>query len=194
MSLDRLIERAGERGLSMVVELMHWRVIPVESLVTLSREEGRELEVLVVARSSREGSVMRGVLEKGVRGIVMESDEVNAVEELLALKEEVEKGDDLEGELHGVIMRRVTAVGMEGQVCVDTCALLSVDEGFSCGKCHGIMLLMLSEAAEVEYVPSRPFRVDAGPAHSYVTCAGGRNKYLVEPRSGDEVLVVDGGG
>ena len=110
---------------------MHWRVIPVESLAILSREEGRELEVLVVARSSREGSVMRGVLEKGVRGIVMESDEGNAVEELLRLKEEAEKGDDLEVELHEVIMARVTAVGMEGQVCVDTCALVSVDEGFS---------------------------------------------------------------
>jgi 3-dehydroquinate synthase II len=47
---------------------------------------------------------------------------------------------------------------------------------------------------EGEYVPSRPFRVNAGPVHSYVMMADGSTKYLCEVAAGDTVAVVNGNG
>ena len=53
---------------------------------------------------------------------------------------------------------------------------------------------MHGETIQGAVVPARPFRVNAGPVHSYILLANGRTKYLEEVRAGDEVLVVDAHG
>ena len=53
---------------------------------------------------------------------------------------------------------------------------------------------MHGETVESGFVPPRPFRVNAGPVHSYVLMADGSARYLSEVRSGDRVLVVSTGG
>ena len=54
------------------------------------------------------------------------------------------------------------------------------------------MALVLSEAAQSSFVPSRRFRINAGPVHLYVLMGDGvSTKYLSELRAGDEVLVFD---
>jgi 3-dehydroquinate synthase class II len=54
--------------------------------------------------------------------------------------------------------------------------------------------LVHSECLESSYVASRPFRVNAGPVHAYVSMAGGRTAYLAELHTGSQVLVVDAQG
>jgi 3-dehydroquinate synthase II len=43
-------------------------------------------------------------------------------------------------------------------------------------------------------VPARPFRVNAGPVHSYILLADESTKYLEEVVPGDNVLVLDAHG
>lgn len=52
---------------------------------------------------------------------------------------------------------------------------------------------MLAETVPSGFVPPRPFRVNAGPVHSYVLMADGSTKYLSEVRAGDEVLAARAG-
>lgn len=56
------------------------------------------------------------------------------------------------------------------------------------------LTVTLGETFEGEFVPSRPFRVNAGPVHSYVLMGDqeGSTKYLCEVKAGDLVRVVDG--
>ena len=78
------------------------------------------------------------------------------------------------------------------RVCVDFVQMLKPSEGCWVGSSSKVMALVLSEAAESSFVPSRPFRVNAGPVHSYICLADGiSTKYLCELAAGDEVLVYD---
>ncbi|XP_057521850.1 uncharacterized protein LOC130801918 isoform X4 [Amaranthus tricolor] len=56
------------------------------------------------------------------------------------------------------------------------------------------LFLVHSECLETDYIASRPFRVNAGPVHSYVAVPGGKTCYLSELKAGKEVLVVDQNG
>jgi len=62
---------------------------------------------------------------------------------------------------------------------------------FQVGSYARGMFLVHSECLETNYIANRPFRVNAGPVHAYVTVPGGKTSYLSELRSGKEVIVVD---
>ena len=53
------------------------------------------------------------------------------------------------------------------------------------------MALVLSEAAASQFVPTRPFRVNAGPVHSYILMADETTKYLCELDASDQVMVYN---
>jgi 3-amino-4-hydroxybenzoic acid synthase len=53
------------------------------------------------------------------------------------------------------------------------------------------MVLCCSETHPLPYMPTRPFRVNAGAIHSYTLSVGGRTNYLSELRAGAKVLAVD---
>lgn len=85
-----------------------------------------------------------------------------------------------------------TGTVIADRVCVDFVRTLKPSEGCWIGSSAKIMALVLSEAAESSFVPSRPFRVNAGPVHSYICLADGKTtKYLCELEAGDEVLIHD---
>lgn len=51
--------------------------------------------------------------------------------------------------------------------------------------------MLALQCMESQYINSRPFRVNAGPVHSYIQSIGNKTAYLSELKSGSEVLVVD---
>jgi len=59
------------------------------------------------------------------------------------------------------------------------------------GNSNQALFLIHSESVENPFVNTRPFRVNAGPLHSYIRLADGQTKYLSEIRSGDRVLIVN---
>jgi 3-amino-4-hydroxybenzoic acid synthase len=53
------------------------------------------------------------------------------------------------------------------------------------------MILCVSETHPLPYMPTRPFRVNAGAIHSYTVGKGGRTNYLSELKSGSRVTAVN---
>ena len=175
-----------------------WQVIPAENLVAISSgyvsdgvEGGRRVEVLMVVETVEDARVMLTALEVGVDGVVLENIDEEKLSECARMKTQFLFGSKSLESLSEMVVKSVRKVGMGDRVCVDTCSLLLENEGLLVGTAAGALTLVLSESVEFDYVPSRPFRVNAGPVASYVLCSNGRTRYLGELRAGDEVLVVD---
>ena len=60
-----------------------------------------------------------------------------------------------------------------------------------CGSFAKSLALVHAETLESEFVPTRPFRVNAGGIHSYIMMGDLSTCYLSELKSGDEVLIVN---
>ncbi len=179
---DRAVELAG-RG-PVVVETADWTVIPLENLVA------RSDRVYARVLSEGEARLALGALERGVAGVVLETNDPDAVRRIAALV----KGG---GERVPLVPFTVTAIrplGMGDRVCVDTCTLFEDGEGLLVGNTSSAMLLVHAETLENPYVAPRPFRVNAGAVHAYCLLPGGRTAYLADLRAGETVLGVDAGG
>ncbi|MEV6841946.1 3-dehydroquinate synthase II [Actinoplanes sp. NPDC051411] len=91
----------------------------------------------------------------------------------------------------------VTAVrhaGRGDRACVDTCSYLRPDEGILTGSRSRALLLCVSETHPLPYMPTRPFRVNAGAVMSYTLAGPERTRYLSELGAGDTVLAVGADG
>ena len=116
-----------------------------------------------------------------------------AVGDATALKAAAEvQPDDLD--LVELEVTAVTHVGMGERACVDTCTYFREDEGILVGSHSKGMILCVSETHPLPYMPTRPFRVNAGAIMSYTMSAGGRTNYLSELQAGSKVLAVDTSG
>ncbi|EOD30510.1 hypothetical protein EMIHUDRAFT_232870 [Emiliania huxleyi CCMP1516] len=100
-------------------------------------------------------------------------------------------GSEAEGLAVGVV---TSAGGVGDRVALDFTSLLRQGEGALVGSSAKLLALVHGETIEGELVPARPFRVNAGPVHSYVLLADGRTKYLEEVVAGDRVLAADARG
>lgn len=91
----------------------------------------------------------------------------------------------------------VTAVeqaGVGDRYCLDFLSLFKQGEGILVGSSAASMVLVHSETLSSTFVPTRPFRVNAGSPHSYVLMADGSTKYIAELESGDAMLAVSADG
>ncbi len=175
---DLAVELA-KRG-PVVVETSDWTVIPLENLIA------RSDRVFARVGSEEEARLALCALEKGVAGIVLATNDPDAVRRVAALV----KGG---GERVALVPFTVTAIrplGMGDRVCVDTCTLFEDDEGMLVGNTSSAMLLVHAETLENPYVAPRPFRVNAGAVHAYCLLPGGRTAYLADLRAGETVLGV----
>ena len=109
--------------------------------------------------------------------------------------EPVYESENQELELSLLEVIEVREGGVGDRVCVDLTSLLEPEEGMIVGSSSKSMVLVHGETVESEFVPTRPFRVNAGASHSYIMMADGTTSYLSELKMGDEVMVVksDGG-
>ncbi|MEA3191419.1 MAG: 3-dehydroquinate synthase [Thermoplasmata archaeon] len=89
---------------------------------------------------------------------------------------------------------RIERVGVAERVCVDATARFEADEGLLVGSTAKSFCLVLSETAQSDLVPARPFRVNAGAVHSYLLAPGGRTSYLTELAAGSPVLAATAAG
>jgi len=157
-----------------------WEVIPLENLIAAGA--GR---LIVTAASSDEVELALGVLEKGVAGVMISSKDPAALRNLVA---KVKKTAERE-RLQPARISAVSHAGMGDRVCVDTCTLMVPGEGMLLGNSSGFLFLVQAETAENPYVAPRPFRVNAGPVHSYIRVPEGGTRYLSELGAGKRVLI-----
>lgn len=156
-------------------------VIPLENLVAWRRK------ILVLARTPEEVALYRGVLERGVYGIVLEADSPARMREMASAGMAVdEKIPLVPGRIAEIVM-----LGIGDRVCVDTCSLIEGSRGMLTGNSSAGLFLVCAENRPNPYVLPRPFRVNAGAVHAYCRLPGGRTAYLSELASGSDVLLVN---
>jgi 3-dehydroquinate synthase II len=176
-------ERAGKYppNVKVVVETTDWTIIPLENLIA-QREE-----LYAVVKNEEEARTAIKVLEKGVKGVVLKSKDINVIKKVGKVLEEEEET------LPFVVVKitRILPLGLGDRVCVDTTSLLNRGEGMLVGNSSGGMFLVHAETEENPYVASRPFRVNAGAVHMYIRLPNNKTKYLCELKAGDEVMVYD---
>ncbi|MCY0867552.1 MAG: 3-dehydroquinate synthase II [Aquificaceae bacterium] len=165
----------------VIVETTDWTIIPLENLIA-QREE-----LYAVVKNEEEARLAIKVLEKGVKGIVLKTEDMNTIKRVGKVLEEEEERLPL------VVVKitKILPLGLGDRVCVDTTSLLNRGEGMLVGNSSGGMFLVHAETEENPYVASRPFRVNAGAVHMYIRVPGNRTKYLCELSAGDPVMVYD---
>ncbi|MDW8095401.1 MAG: 3-dehydroquinate synthase II [Aquificaceae bacterium] len=176
-------EKAGKYppNVKVIVETTDWTIIPLENLIA-QREE-----LYAVVKNEEEARLAVKVLEKGVKGVVLKTKDLNTIKRVgKVLEEEEEK-------LPLVVVRitRILPLGLGDRVCVDTTSMLNRGEGMLVGNSSGGMFLVHAETEENPYVASRPFRVNAGAVHMYIRVPNNKTKYLCELSAGDQVMVYD---
>ncbi|WP_449486732.1 3-dehydroquinate synthase II family protein [Streptomyces avidinii] len=159
--------------------------IPLEIVIAAAaRSEGA---LVTIAQDVEEAEIIFGVLELGSDGVMMAP---KGVGDAAGLKK---SADSDVPNLNLVELRVIETshVGMGERACVDTATYFGKDEGILVGSHSKGMILCVSETHPLPYMPTRPFRVNAGAIHSYTIGAGERTNYLSELKAGSKITAVD---
>ncbi|WP_304608661.1 3-dehydroquinate synthase II [Glycomyces sp. TRM65418] len=183
-SLDRACEAARSRQWS-VLDFADPTKIPLE--IVLAAAAGAEGSIITTVADVEEAEIVFGVLEHGSDGVMLAPRTVGEATALVSAAA-FEPG---ELELTELTVTATAHIGMGDRACVDTCTHFRKDEGILVGSHSKGMVLCVSETHPLPYMPTRPFRVNAGAIHSYTLSQGGRTNYLSELTSGSKVMAVD---
>jgi 3-amino-4-hydroxybenzoic acid synthase len=162
--------------------------IPLE--IVLAAAESAEGKLVTVVGDLEEAAIVFDVLERGSDGILFtprSADDVFALARLL-------EATTPQLELSTLTVESIRHVGLGDRVCVDTCSHFEEDEGILVGSYSSGFVLCCSETHPLPYMPTRPFRVNAGALHSYTLGPDNRTNYLSEVGSGSALLAVGADG
>ena len=162
--------------------------IPLE--IVLAAAERASGSLVTVVADLEEAAIVFDVLERGSDGVLFapaDAGEVFALAKLLS-------ATTPELRLSTLTVDGIEHVGLGDRVCVDTCSHFEEDEGILVGSYSSGFILCCSETHPLPYMPTRPFRVNAGALHSYVLGLDNRTNYLSELRSGSAILAVGADG
>ena len=179
----------------ILLDLGEWKMIPIENIIAAC--DGGPTKVAARISSPEQVLGAAFALQIGVDALLV--DEKTLQTALIAKSQRGEVTIDAidetakgELELSFLEVVEVSEGGVGDRVCVDLTTLLDSEEGMIVGSSSKSMVLVHGETVESEFVPTRPFRVNAGASHSYIMMADGTTSYLSELKMGDEVLVVNG--
>ncbi|MBD0746418.1 3-amino-4-hydroxybenzoic acid synthase [Streptomyces sp. CBMA152] len=159
--------------------------IPLEIVIAAAaRAKG---SMITVAKDVEEAEIIFGVLEHGSDGVMMAPAAVGDAAKLKAAA----TADVPDLDLVELTVEKTEHIGMGERACVDTCTYFREDEGILVGSHSKGMILCVSETHPLPYMPTRPFRVNAGAIHSYTLSKDERTNYLSELKAGSKVLAVD---
>ena len=165
----------------VILQCRDWTIIPLENLIA------KGADVIAQVQTLDEAQTAFGILEKGVGHVLFHTDDVLELKKVLSWFRS--KGDKISLQTAEIV--EVKPVGMGDRVCVDTCSSMGLGQGMLVGNSSSALFLIHSESISNPYVSPRPFRVNAGPVHSYTRIPGGKTRYLSELSAGDSVLIVD---
>ena len=176
-----------------------WSLIPLENLIAACSPPTR---IAAIIRSEMEAQGAGFALEIGVDALVANRQFLEAAlvvksmrgEKKLRRSEAVETDTAPIG-LSPLKIIDVTDGGVGDRFCIDLTSLLKEGEGLLIGSTSCSMALVHGETIQSSFVPSRPFRVNAGSPDCYCRLHGDKTKYLSELKSNDRVMVQarDGG-
>lgn len=176
---ERALELAKHK--TIILQMANWKIIPLENLIAQAEK------IFVEVSSFEEAETAFGILEKGVDGVFLKTEDPLEVRKTVSMV----KSTSAQLKLETARIEKIAVLGSGDRVCIDTCTNMSTGEGMLIGNSSGAMFLVHCESVENPYVSPRPFRVNAGPVHAYTLLPEGKTKYLSELSSGDKVLIVD---
>jgi len=195
-------EKEQEYALSLIgsvnwilIKCDNWKMIPCENLIAAAESSGTKLAAIV--ENKLEVPAIAFALEIGVDALVVTQEllDIAIITKLQRLEEKgfkVPINDDFSSiNLEFGKITGIESQGIGDRVCIDTTSFLEKGEGMLCGSFAKSLALVHAETLESEFVPTRPFRVNAGGIHSYIMMGDLSTCYLSELKSGDEVLIVN---
>ncbi len=179
----------------LLLEFENWSMIPIENIIAACA--GSPTKVAALLRSPAEAQGAAFALEIGVDALVVIPDQLMIDSAAIAKSQRGEVventnivKDDEEIKLQPLLITNIESGGLSDRYCIDLTSLLEVGEGMLIGSSSSCMALVHGETLASDYVPLRPFRVNAGPPHAYIVMANRTTKYLSELKAGDEILIV----
>jgi len=193
----RDVERAVESSLEkdhkfVVVDCTNWKIIPLENLIGEFRRRHRKLYAFM--KSEGDIRLAFSILEKGVDGVVIPYSALRASKVLIKKVASSLESRERRVSLEKARITRIMEVGDGERVCIDTASQLERGEGMLIGSVASFFFLVHSETIPTQYIPTRPFRVNAGALHSYIIGMEGKTRYLSELQAGDKVQLVNSAG
>ncbi|MER6159901.1 3-dehydroquinate synthase II family protein [Streptomyces sp. NPDC001868] len=188
---DRTLQLSCAGAMALPYTVIHFAdptKIPLE--IVLAAAEPAEGQLVTVVGDLEEAAIVFDVLERGSDGILFtprSADDVFALARLL-------EATTPQLELSTLTVESIRHVGLGDRVCVDTCSHFEEDEGILVGSYSSGFVLCCSETHPLPYMPTRPFRVNAGALHSYTLGPDNRTNYLSEVGSGSALLAVGADG
>ena len=179
----------------ILLEFEDWSMIPIENIIAACTGSPTKIAALIRTPAEAQGAAF--ALEIGVDALVVDLNQ-KMIDAALITKsqrgENLQSIDDINEneniELQPLIITEIKSGGVSDRYCIDLTSLLEIGEGMLIGSSSSCMALIHGETIASDYVPSRPFRVNAGPPHAYIVMANMTTKYLSELKAGDEVLIV----
>ncbi|SVA28775.1 uncharacterized protein METZ01_LOCUS81629 [marine metagenome] len=176
----------------ILVRCSDWAMIPLENIVAAAAGSGTRVAAVISREVDLPGAAF--ALQHGVDAVLLppESDSQdlwNAARKL-ASKEGSDDAEKPSSQLSTATVTSVESGGVGERICVDLIERMSLGEGMAIGSSSTALCLVHGETLPSEYVPSRPFRVNAGAVHAYALMADNSTKYLSELNAGDKVAVV----
>jgi 3-dehydroquinate synthase II len=181
------VRRVPDGG-EVAIEWSGDRMIPLENAIAA---RGRRFAIWSYARTPSEVPGALGALEHGADHVIVE---VRSPDDVDLLESIVEGPLPVGIDWALVPVTSVRPVGVGDRVIVDSTSLLTPAEGLLVGSAAAFLFHVASEAVGSQFSRPRPFRVNAGSAHSYVLMADGTTRYLSELAAGDAVLVTEPNG
>ncbi|CAN5828604.1 3-dehydroquinate synthase II [soil metagenome] len=158
--------------------------IPLEIVIAAAENSGGR--TVTVVDDIQDAEIVKLVLEHGSDGLLLTPSKIEDVATLVRVVEHRPERMDLVE----LTVTSVEHIGMGERACIDTCSLLELDEGCLIGSFATGMFLSCSETHPLPYMPTRPFRWNAGAVHSYVLTPENRTRYVSELRAGQPILAV----
>ena len=198
--IDSAEAQAKARSLAGSVEWIlltfkDWSMIPIENVIAATESTPTKVAAQIMKPVEAQGAGF--ALDIGVDALLCTED---CLESALIVKSIRLEESTLEDSFHEenkqhveVCLMTITGIkeGHSGdRVCIDLLSLLKEGEGILVGSTAKAFVLIHGETIASKYVPTRPFRVNAGSVDAYTYMADGTTKYLSELTSGDEVLIT----
>ena len=181
------IESAAEQNVDyVIVDSDNWKIIPLENIIANLQKSNTK--IFTTANNSEEVRTMFTVLELGVDGVILSTNEIEQV------KNSKKHMNEISFKIQPCEIIDVKEVGVGERVCVDTVSIMQKGEGMLIGSSSNFLFLLHNESEGSSFTSPRPFRVNAGAVYCYTILPNGNTKYLSEVESGTEILVVNQNG
>jgi len=184
----------------IILEFENWSMIPIENIIAACEDTPTKVAAKIRTPSEAQGAGF--ALERGVDALII-NNEIEMIDAAFIIKSQRGEDNSIESikEVHTNELKissfeiiSVNDGGFGERYCIDLTTLLLENEGLMIGSSASSLALIHGETIISEFVPPRPFRVNAGPPHSYILMEGGKTKYISELNSNDSVLITNSEG